>query len=185
MQQLGSSTATTIHNAAHAGVTAVGVGTTVHDFVAVTGQPGKSDPVGERDDRLVPERDCTGAPAATSRHVRVERERSGGRDVVQLHGRLGRAACVPRPLRGRRDVYGSNGACEPLQVVDANIQITPASATNAVGTQHMLTCHINVNAGDGAGFERPGGDCLHGEHHRGARYAGDAELQHGWCDGYL
>ena len=31
--------------------------------------------------------------------------------------------------------------------VDANIQITPATATNAVGTNHMLT--ITVNALDG------------------------------------
>ena len=41
--------------------------------------------------------------------------------------------------RGDATYTGSNGACEPLQVVDANIQITPASATNAVGTQHTLT----------------------------------------------
>ena len=36
--------------------------------------------------------------------------------------------------------------------VDANIQITPATATNPVGTNHTLHGHINVNAGDGAGF---------------------------------
>src|SRR5262249_11868491 len=44
----------------------------------------------------------------------------------------------------------SQGACEPLAVVDANIQITPATAANAVGTNHTLTGHVNVN--DGTGF---------------------------------
>jgi hypothetical protein len=34
--------------------------------------------------------------------------------------------------------------------VDANIQITPATATNPVNTNHTLHCHINVN--DGTGF---------------------------------
>jgi hypothetical protein len=34
--------------------------------------------------------------------------------------------------------------------VDANIQITPATAANAVGTNHTLTGHVNVN--DGTGF---------------------------------
>jgi hypothetical protein len=34
--------------------------------------------------------------------------------------------------------------------VDANIQITPAKATNPVGANHTLHCHINVN--DGTGF---------------------------------
>src|SRR5262249_44845634 len=37
VQKLNSQTATQIHNAAHATVTTVGVGTTVHDFVTVTG----------------------------------------------------------------------------------------------------------------------------------------------------
>jgi hypothetical protein len=33
--------------------------------------------------------------------------------------------------------------------VDANIQITPATATNPVGTTHVLTAHVNVNPGTG------------------------------------
>src|SRR5262249_44267364 len=35
---------------------------------------------------------------------------------------------------------------------DANIQITPANDTNPVNTPHVLTAHVNVNAGAGAGF---------------------------------
>src|SRR5262249_48016832 len=33
--------------------------------------------------------------------------------------------------------------------VDANIQITPANATNPVNTNHTLTGHVNVNPGTG------------------------------------
>src|SRR5262249_15414436 len=33
--------------------------------------------------------------------------------------------------------------------VDANIQITPQTATNPVGTNHTLTGHVNVNPGTG------------------------------------
>ena len=44
---------------------------------------------------------------------------------------------------------GSDGACEPLRVVDANIQITPPLATNPVGTNHVFTGHVNVNDGSG------------------------------------
>ena len=40
--------------------------------------------------------------------------------------------------------------------VDANIQITPATATNPIGTNHTLTGHVNVNAGDGRLRERAG-----------------------------
>ena len=36
--------------------------------------------------------------------------------------------------------------------VDANIQITPATANNPVSTNHTLVGHVNINQGDGAGF---------------------------------
>jgi hypothetical protein len=37
--------------------------------------------------------------------------------------------------------------CEPLQVVDANIQITPATATNPTGANHVLTITVNALGG--------------------------------------
>jgi hypothetical protein len=43
--------------------------------------------------------------------------------------------------------------------VDANIQLTPATATNLVGTIHTLTCHINVNAGSGFANAAAGTAC--------------------------
>ena len=36
--------------------------------------------------------------------------------------------------------------------VDANIQITPATANNPVSTNHTLTGHVNVNDGQGGGY---------------------------------
>jgi hypothetical protein len=36
--------------------------------------------------------------------------------------------------------------------VDANIQITPQTATNPVSTNHTLTGHVNINAGGGGGY---------------------------------
>ena len=151
VQQLGSSTATDIHNAAHAVVTAVAVGTTVHDFVTVTGQPGKSDPDRERDDRLVPERRPARAPRRRlGGTFALERERAGRRDRLRLHGQHGRAACVPRALPGRSRPYTRfDGPCEPLQVVDANIQITPERREPG-RSNHTFTAHVNVN--DGTGF---------------------------------
>ncbi len=41
----------------------------------------------------------------------------------------------------------SQGPCEPLTVVDAFIQITPQNATNAVGTNHVLTITVNATNG--------------------------------------
>jgi hypothetical protein len=36
--------------------------------------------------------------------------------------------------------------------VNAKISLTPATDTNPVGTNHEITCTIQINAGDGAGF---------------------------------
>src|SRR4029453_6513329 len=47
---------------------------------------------------------------------------------------------------------GGNSGDAVKTFVDANIQITPATAANEVGTNHTLTGHVNVNAGLGAGF---------------------------------
>jgi len=43
---------------------------------------------------------------------------------------------------------------------DANIQITPATAANPVGTTHTLTGHVNVNAGSSAFSNAPAGTAI-------------------------
>src|SRR4051812_21686617 len=66
VNQLPSSTATDIHNAAHQAVTVVAAGTTVHDFVTVTGQPGSPNPGGNVNIDWFTNGTCDGAPAANS-----------------------------------------------------------------------------------------------------------------------
>src|SRR5262249_29116587 len=58
-------------------------------------------------------------------------------------------------LRAFRANYGGDtafsaavGPCEPLRVVDANIQINPPTATNTVGTTHTLTITVNSLGGN-------------------------------------
>ena len=43
--------------------------------------------------------------------------------------------------------------------MDAGIQLSPAAATNQVGTTHTLTCHVNVNDGTGAASAPAGTAC--------------------------
>jgi uncharacterized repeat protein (TIGR01451 family) len=61
---------------------------------------------------------------------------------------LGTAAPVTVATTG----LGQNGADVVKTFVDANIQITPANATNPLNTNHVLTGHVNVNLGAGGGF---------------------------------
>jgi len=147
--QLPSSTTTAIHNAAHQVVTAVGTGTTVHDFVTVT-SPGNPPPSGNVTIDWFLNGTCTGAPAATSSPLPLAAggtlDATGFAFIVNTAGsRAFRAHYL-----GDGTYTASDGPCEPLQVVDANIQISPLTATNAVGTTHTLTGHVNVN--DGTGF---------------------------------
>jgi hypothetical protein len=47
---------------------------------------------------------------------------------------------------------GGNSGPAVKTFVDANIQISPLTATNPVGTNHTIVGHVNVNDGSGAGF---------------------------------
>ena len=148
VQPLASTTVTAIHNAAHQTVTAVAVGSTVHDFVTVTGQAGQPSPSGNVTIAWFLTGDCTGA-AVTSAPIALG---AGGTvDATAFAFTVPSAGhrSFQATYAGDATYTGSVGACEPLTVVDANIQITPATATNPVGTNHVLTCHINVNNGDG------------------------------------
>src|SRR5262249_52622052 len=44
--------------------------------------------------------------------------------------------------------------------VDANVQISPLTATNPVGTNHTLIGHVNANAGSGAFANAPDGTVI-------------------------
>src|SRR6266511_944666 len=66
-----SATATDIHNANHTVVTAVAVGTPVHDFVTVTGQQGAPVPSGNVSIDWFLNGDCSGQPQTFTAHVNV------------------------------------------------------------------------------------------------------------------
>ena len=74
--QIPSTTATTIHNAAHAAVTAVPAGSTVHDFVTVSGSAGNPVPTGTVTLDWFTNNTCTGTPASTSAELPLATVRS-------------------------------------------------------------------------------------------------------------
>jgi hypothetical protein len=159
INQLSSSTATDIHNAAHQTVLAVGTGTTVHDFVTVTGQPGSPNPTGNVSIDWFLNGTCDGAPAANSGNIALAADgtvdATGFAFTVNSAGhRAFRATYL-----GDATYTGSTGPCEPLTVVDANIQLTPPTATNQIATNHVLTCHVNVNDGNGSANAPAGTIC--------------------------
>ena len=137
-----STTTTEVHNAANAVVTTVAAGSTVHDFVAVTGVAGSPPPTGTVRLEWFTNRSCTGTPAATAPSITLG---SGGTvDATGFPqgplavGQYGyRAHYLGDPTT---PAYAtSDGPCEPLDVVDANIKIAPPNKDNPVGTNHVLT----------------------------------------------
>src|SRR5206468_9727154 len=66
---LSTSVDTAIHNAAHQTVTAVAVGSTVHDFVTVNGQPNQPNPQGNVNIDWFLNGTCSGSPAVNSGSV--------------------------------------------------------------------------------------------------------------------
>ena len=59
----------------------------------------------------------------------------------------------PRSFRAHYEgnttsTMASDGPCEPLNVVDARISITP-DGVNPVGTTHTFTARVQVNDGSG------------------------------------
>jgi len=96
--------------------------------------------------------DCSGAPASSSGPL-GPLNASGQFDATTFAFTVNAAGM--RSFRanylggGNGALLPSTGACEPLQVVDANIQITPATAQNPLNTNHTLTGHVNVNSGAG------------------------------------
>ena len=135
---------TFIHSATHSVVTVVEVGSTVHDLVSVTGAVGT--PSGNVRLDWFTNGTCTGAAAATSANLALNA--NGQLDATPFpRGPLATGAYGFKAHYLGDAVYlAGDGACEPLQVVDANIQITPPTKNNPVSTNHTLTGHVNVNA---------------------------------------
>jgi hypothetical protein len=146
---LASTVTTQIHNAAHAVVAAVGVGSTVHDFVTVGGGTGNPTPTGSVTVDWFLNGSCTGAPVATSAALPLgpagTAEATGFTFTVNAAGvRAFTAHYLGDPANPVYDP--ADGGCEPLSVVDANVSITP-NGVNRIGQQHTLTGHVNVDPG--------------------------------------
>src|SRR5262249_37437419 len=66
------------------------------------------------------------------------------------------------PVTISTDGTAGNSGPATKTFVDANIQITPATATNPVGPPHTLTVTVQQNDGSGAGFvPAPNGTVVH------------------------
>jgi hypothetical protein len=93
---------------------------------------------------------CAGAPAVNSGSV-GPLTAGGTFDATAFNFTVNSAGAraFKAHYEGDGTYTGSDGPCEALAVVDANIQITPATAVNPVGTNHTLTGHVNVNPGTG------------------------------------
>jgi len=157
--QLATSTATDIHNGQHQTVTTVAAGTQVHDFVTVSGQPGSPNPTGNVVLAWFTNNTCSAPAAQTSGNIALA---AGGTVDATTFPQTPATA----GFFGFRATYlgdatytASTGPCEPLRVVDANIQLTPGTATNPIGTNHVLTCHVNVNDGNGVANAPAGTVC--------------------------
>jgi uncharacterized repeat protein (TIGR01451 family) len=139
---------TNIHNAAHQVVTAVEAGQTVHDFVKVIGAAGT--PSGNVTVDWFTNSTCTGAPQSNSGNVALDA--SGQADVTGFPKTPSAAGffAFRGHYLGSGTYLAADGPCETLRVVDANIQITPATGVNLLSQNHTLTGHVNVN--DGSGF---------------------------------
>ena len=166
-----SNTSTDIHNAAHQVVTTVQAGSIVHDFVTVTGQPGQAKPSGNVIVDWFTNGTCNSeVPAASSGNLALTRTvRSTPRASRRARSQSGSYSFRARYLGD--DVYfPSVGACEPLQVVDAHITITP-NGVNRVGQTHTFTAQVKISTPDSDGFvNAPDGyrDQLHDRHRPGA-----------------
>ena len=122
----------------------------MHDFVTVTGQPASPTPTGTVTIDWFTNGTCANTPASTS-----------GNETLNASGQVDATDFAKGPLAAGfysfRAHYAGDATvprrrtvpCEPLQVVDANIQITP-NGVNRVGQTHTFTAHVNVN--DGSGF---------------------------------
>jgi hypothetical protein len=144
--------ATTIHDASNAAVTTVQVGTTVHDFVTVSDVlQNEPTPTGNVNIDWFTNGTCT-APAASN---------SGSIGPLDANGQFDATGFAFTPTtagqfsflahyEGSGAFTASDGTCEPLNVVDAYIQITPQDATNPVNTTHTLTITVNANPNTGS-----------------------------------
>jgi surface adhesion protein len=148
--QRASMTSTAIHDAAHNVVTAVAAGTQVHDFVTVsTGDPSPLQPTpsGNVTISWFTNGSCAVPAAATSGTFALNASGQVDASSFNFTPTTPGSYAFQASYAGDGTYAPSVGACEPLTVVDANIQITPPTAANEVGSNHVLTITVNALGG--------------------------------------
>jgi hypothetical protein len=147
---LESNTTTNIHNAAHQTVTTVLKGTTVHDWAKVTGAENSPIPTGDVIFKWYSGtlgNECTNLLSTSSAFAL---DASGEVDATTFTKTPNTTGFFGfRAFYQGDDLYApSDGACEPLRVVDARISVTP-NGTNEVGTAHTFTFLVESDNGSG------------------------------------
>ena len=124
----------------------------MHDFVTVSSpnpdpNPSQSVPSGNVHIDWFLNGDCSGNPAATSGSL-GPLDANGHFDATGFAFTVSSAGqrSFKAHYEGNNEYAPSDGACEPLQVVDARITIAP-DKTNEVGTSHTFT--VTVQQDDG------------------------------------
>src|SRR6266542_4596133 len=139
---------TAIHNPAHQVVTTVPVGTTVHDSVSVVDPYAFGIPTGTVTFSWFLNGTCTLPAAATDTQTL---DAGGNFDDTAFAFTPASAGLFAFRAHydGDTNFTVADSPCEPLNVVDANIQITPATDTDEINDTHTLTGHVNINDGTG------------------------------------
>jgi hypothetical protein len=153
---LNTSTATTIHkDPGHTAVTVVEAGSSVHDSVVVSTAAGQPAPVGNVHFDFFTGSGCDPANkvgAGVTLPLVAGGANTSTIDPALVQGPLAAGSYGYKASflgGGTNGVFQpSTGDCEPLAVVDANIQIT-GNGVNRVGATHTFTGHVNVNTGSG------------------------------------
>ena len=135
--KLGSQTTTDIHDAQHQVVTTVAAGATVHDLVTVRRAVRVARPERSVTIDWFTNGDCSGTPAANSGNVTLDA--NGLADSTAFaRGPLGAGTYAFRAhYLGDATYNPSDGPCEPLRVVDANIQIGPSADESGREAAHV------------------------------------------------
>jgi uncharacterized repeat protein (TIGR01451 family) len=144
-----SSTATQLHSDATEAVIPIGgsvaPGTNVHDQAMVTDSIAGLDPTGDVTFTFFTNNTCEGQGVGKGT---VALNGSGVAHPSQASGALAAGKyAFQAHYNGDDNFDPSASPCEPFQVVDANVQISPGSAINPVGTNHVLTITVSAVGG--------------------------------------
>ncbi len=148
---LTGTTSSSVHDATNTAVTAVAVGGIVHDSVTVDGGSGNPVPTGNVTIDWFTNGTCANAPASTSAPTDLTGGSLEATGFAQGPLAPGEYAFEAHYL-GDTNYAPSDGPCEPLQVVDSYVTISPANPSNPAGSTQTLMVQVFTNDGSGSGY---------------------------------